>query len=376
MTNNDRRLRITSSGLNVRCGPDASFGIVDVARPGELLKPLACDLASVQPGAKETWLLVETPRQVVGYAAAWYLTWADGGSSAPAPSPSSKWPLWWPAVHQEVGCLVGLHARGDGPNRPQGQDDAIFRTAKIKSVKLLSRAAQGGQANRHINLIRELCPGQPAAVLRPMYNFPAHSPITADQFAADVANDVRAFGGASDILWLVEIHNEPNLWIEGFGGTWRSGAEFADWWRRARDLLRPMMPASTRWGFPGLSPGGVSFARAMSEHQFFAQAERAWREADWIGAHSYWQAGDMMSPDFGQSWRWFEQFGKPLAITEFANTDRATPKREKAQQYVNYYRMLSTLPGLLAAYSFIVSTSSGWPEQQWTREMATIVGAR
>jgi len=84
----------------------------------------------------------------------------------------------------------------------------------------------------------------------------------------------------------------------------------------------------------------------------------------------------MMHPEFGQSWKWYQQFGKPIAITEFCNSDPGVSKADKAREYVNYYANLRRAPGLLGAYSFIVSTSSGWQDQQWNSEMARIVGAR
>lgn len=292
------------------------------------------------------------------------------------------WPGWWPWKR----ALVGLHGRGDGPNRDTDFDR--FRAARIESLKYLSRG--GDTADRHVREAQEarslttVTFGPTPIVLRPMFNFPRNRHISPQAFVEHVADHMQAFAAQPDVLWLVEIHNEPNVFVEGFGGTWDNGREFADWWLETRELLRPTMPAETKWGFPGLSPGGPSEFRGMGEHEFFEQSEAAWRAADWVGAHSYWQSEPQMTdPEFGFSWKWImDRSGKPVAITEFANTaeidERNGPtKSDKAREYVAYYRRLRKVEGLLGAYSFIVSVSGQeWEEQEWSHGMARIVGAR
>lgn len=294
-------------------------------------------------------------------------------SSTPQPQPKDgKWPEWWPWQHS----LVGLHGRGDGLNRER--DFEQFRVGRIESVKYMSRA--GEQADQHVQVARDLAAGGPVAiVLRPMYNFPTNFAISPDQFANDIMDHMRAFGRHTDILWLVEIHNEPNVFIEGFGGTWKNGKQFAEWWRRVRDKLLPTMPATAKWGYPGLSPGGRSTFRGMGEREFFLESEAAWREADWVACHCYWQTeAQMTHPDAGYSWQWIKDTsGKPVAITEFSNTHPGVDKKDKAQQYVNYYRKLRNVPGMLGMYSFLVSTSGDhFEHEKWGNEIAPIVGAR
>lgn len=306
------------------------------------------------------------------------------------------WPDWWPWEK----ALVGLHGRGDGVNRDI--DFQRFRTARIEAAKFKSRAAENGvEAARHVQeahaarALSSTTTGPTPIIINPMYNFPHNPwhprdsgfPISPQTFANDVANQMRAFAAQSNnVLWLVEIHNEPNSYVEGFAhssakGSWTNGFEFSEWWFEVRDLLEPTMPAGTKWGYPGLSPGGASEFRGMSERQFFEQSEAAWKAADWVGAHSYWQTPQqMIDRSFGYSWQWIlETSGKPVAITEFANTFplNLASKRTKAEQYVEYYRLLRNVEGLLGAYSFIVSHSgSEWSEQKWSEEMAQIVGAR
>ena len=50
-----------------------------------------------------------------------------------------------------------------------------------------------------------------------------------------------------------EVHNEPNLDIEGMSWNWANGAEFGSWLTQVINLLKPRFPEA-RWGYPGLSP--------------------------------------------------------------------------------------------------------------------------
>jgi hypothetical protein len=73
---------------------------------------------------------------------------------------------------------------------------------------------------------------------------------------------------------------------------------------------------------------------------------------------------------------------KLLFITEFSNPAPGTDKRAKGQQYVRYYQHLRSLPGLGAAFSYVLSASSGFDSETWrledgsATEIPGLVGAR
>jgi hypothetical protein len=299
----------------------------------------------------------------------------------PDDGPPSQWPDWWPWQHS----LVGLHGRGDGPNKQR--DFKRFQQAGIETVKYLSRAYHDPGAAAHVNeavaarQVSGLVGGPTVIVLRTQFDIPPHPPTTPEQYAAVVGPQLAAFGNLdrTDILWMVEIHNEPNLLREGYKRTWWDGEQFADWWLAVLDKLRPTMPRSTRWGFPGLSSGPLADTQGTDHKKFFLEAKDAWQAADWVGAHAYWQTPQQMThPDYGFSWQWImKTSGKPVAITEFANTHPTVDKVVKGQQYARYYCMLREYPDLLGIYSFVVSASSGqWPEQVWTKKLALEVSKR
>lgn len=294
------------------------------------------------------------------------------------------WPSWWPWQHS----LVGIHGRGDGPNKPL--DFERFRDAGIETVKYLSRAYRGAPdpgALAHTNEavrareVSGLRGGPTVIVLRTQFDIRPHPPTSPAEYADEVRSHLAAFSALNrdDVLWMVEIHNEPNLYIEGLNRTWWNGEQFADWWLAVLNLLRPTMPASTQWGFPGLSPGPPMGDRGYDHKKFFLEAEDAWTAADWVGAHAYWQAPEEMThPDRGFAWKWIlETSGKPVAVTEFANTHPTVDKSVKGKQYAQYFCMLREYPGLLGIYGFISGLGGSlWREQVWTKKVTTEVGNR
>ena len=73
---------------------------------------------------------------------------------------------------------------------------------------------------------------------------------------------------------------------------------------------------------------------------------------------------------------------KLLFITEFSNPTQGTDKATKGQQYVRYYQHLRSVPGLGAAFAFVLSSSSGFDTETWrtegglVTEIPGLVGAR
>jgi hypothetical protein len=271
-------------------------------------------------------------------------------------------------------ALVGLHGSADSswgnPLLPAEQDMA--KSAKIEAFKLLS-----DENSLSVGILQSINPDM-FILLRLFAKFDSngHDPAS---FLARVLPKAMSFYEQG--IRYMEVHNEPNLTIEGQGKNWSNGAEFGAWFLEVAKGLREAMP-EVQVGFPGLSPG-PSFDKRYEGYQFYQEADAATSSADWIGCHCYWthddddvgsRTGGMRSRDGGEYYKRLDTKGKPLLITEFSNPSSHVSKAEKAQQYIRYYRLLD---GVHSAYCFISSASSGFPHETWNASpIAHIIGQR
>jgi hypothetical protein len=292
------------------------------------------------------------------------------------PKVEYDWSKVWPPGR----CLIGLHGRSDGAL--QEADYAIIERARMEAVKLTSYADP-----RNVARLRAINPEMFILVraFQPFTDRGAPSVVAPQEFFERTVNDVARLYDADPAIRHIELHNEPNLRLEGWGGSWNDGREFGAWFLQVLELYRARFPDAL-FGFPGLSPGPDSPAqgRADSEH-FLIQATEAAQAADWIGVHAYWVNEAEITDEregFGVL-RYRERFpDKLLFITEFGNP--LEPKPVVAQQYARYYGMLRKAPGVGAAFAYVVSTSSAVESPRWAwREesgrdvgIADIVGQR
>jgi hypothetical protein len=63
---------------------------------------------------------------------------------------------------------------------------------------------------------------------------------------------------------------------------------------------------------------------------------------------------------------------KLLFITEFSNPEPGTPKEVKGEQYARYYQHLRSIPGIGAAFSFVLSSSFGFVSETWRLEDGSV----
>ena len=271
-------------------------------------------------------------------------------------------------------ALVGLHGSADSswgnPLLPAEQD--MVKNAKIEAFKLLS-----DEHPMSVDILRDINPDI-FIMLRLFAKFDTHGHDPASFLARVLARAINFYDRG---IRYMEIHNEPNLTIEGQGKNWRNGTEFAYWFLEVALGLRKAMP-EIQIGFPGLSPG-PSFDKRYEGYQFYQEAEVAINASDWIGCHCYWthdeddvaaRAGGMRSRDGGEYYKRLDVKGKPLLITEFSNPSAHVSKAEKAQQYTRYYKLLD---GVHSAYAFISSASSGFPHETWdSSPIPHIIGQR
>ena len=272
-----------------------------------------------------------------------------------------------PSVPQ-TRALVGLHGSADGSWGNAVLDDTqrLIKTAKIEAYKGLSNeSADSVRILKDINADMFFC-------IRLMAKVNAEQ-STASDFVQEVASHARSWWNQG--VRYFEIHNEPNLAIEGMWSAWKDGAEFASFWLQVKSYLQEDMPDS-RWGFPGLSPTFQIENVRYSPTRFFSEAWQAVDEADWIGAHCYWQnETELHSHDGGRWWERYKDTGKEILITEFSNPSPDVDKNIKGHQYVNYYNNL--LNGAHSAYCFLSTASASFDHEVWKgSNIATIVGDR
>ncbi len=294
-----------------------------------------------------------------------FLIWPSEGTS---PSPAATF-TWGPGI-----CLVGVHGRADG--RMQDPDFTAVQQGRVEAVKLLSSAApEDVDRLRAINAHTFIMARLFASFYGRNYN--------ADQFVTDLTYDMQQFYNRG--VRYFELHNEPNLTVEGWTTSWQNGTEFNAWFLRAYDLFKAKFPEALI-GYPGLSPDGIPAPGIRTNDIIFLNdSDEAARKADWIGVHCYWQSeAEMGAPGGGQNYLEYRRRfpDKLLFITEFSNPVQNVERRVKGQQYTRYYQNLRNVPGIGAAFSFILSASSGFPWEAWRDEDGTlsdipsVVGAR
>jgi hypothetical protein len=270
------------------------------------------------------------------------------------PNNEPNWLELWPAGR----CLIGLHGRADG--ELQDADHNLIQRARVEAVKLLSTATMAS-----VERLRAWNP-ETFILVRAFLSFGEERVVTPQEFFDFTVSDIARLYDNDAGMRHIEIHNEPNLRLEGFGASWQDGRQFGEWFLRVRDLYRQRFPEA-RFGFPGLSPGPAQEAGGRFDSAvFLAQAEFAAREADWIGVHAYWVnereiADEREGFGFVLYRRRFPD--KLLFITEFGNPQQ--PKPVVAEQYARYYGALRRVPGLGGAFAYVASTSNQEESPRW-----------
>lgn len=275
--------------------------------------------------------------------------------------------------------LVGLHGRGDG--ELQAWDYDIARTARIEAVKLTSHASP-----KTVERLHDINPNIFILVRPIMAFYDGGRPrrLSPSDFLAETGPELQALFNSDPSIKYVEIHNEPNLVIEGLGGSWNNGGEFASWFLETMGLMRKEWP-DKRYGFPGLSPGATIRNIRQDMKQFLGDCQFAAAQADWVGVHGYWQSeSEMTDVRHGFTWQYYREAfpDKLLFITEFGNP--IDSKQVVGDQYSRYYGMLRNASGLGAVFSYVVSTSNSYESSRWAWRdengndvgIARVVGAR
>lgn len=270
-------------------------------------------------------------------------------------------------------CLVGVNGRADGPLTEA--DYPPLALARVEAVKLLSSARP-----ENVDRVKQINNNM-FVMVRLFADF-RNRRVRSDEFAAWVEGDMAQFYQRG--VRYYEVHNEPNLQIEGWKFSWQDGKEFGRWFQDVANRLKAKFPEA-KFGYPGLSPGASISGQRVDSWAFLGQGDEAARSADFMCCHCYWVSdADQVAATGGLVYEEYRRRypSKLLFITEFSNPTDNTDSRTKGNQYVNYYKSLRNLTGLGAAFSFVLSGSSGFPNEVWRLENGTlteipgIVGAR
>jgi GH24 family phage-related lysozyme (muramidase) len=271
-------------------------------------------------------------------------------------------------------ALCGLHGSADSC---WGHDSSavpiildLVRDAKIEAFKALS-----GESPKTADLLREINPAMFICV-RAMWKPPDDTGASGgvvSSFLDDTLEDCKRW--AEKGITHFEIHNEPNLFDEGFSQYWHDGREFGEFFIEVARVFREEIPG-VQIGWPGLSPGENQAGVRTNAVRFFREAEMggAINAADWIGAHCYFRNDAERVGEGGQYYRHYLSGDKDILITEYSNPSDQVDRAAKAQSYINYLAEVG--PRVHSMYSFIAAASSGFPSEIWTRGMARIIGSR
>lgn len=342
----------TSDGLNLRKEQNTTSEVIVIVPFGTKLTAIG---PAVGPDAKGiTWQQVRTAQNQLGWVAVKIGSEATVTSSAPAPVEVTSAVPWGK-------CLAGL-----GMGNPQpltaGQLKLIGET-KLEAFKILTLP----DPNENKQLIAQLkkIRSDMFIVARLFFSVDAHSrtAFSPQNFVDFCLNGLTGCYQAG--VRYFEIHNEPNLEIEGMNWNWANGAEFGSWLTQVINILKPRFPEA-KWGYPGVSP-------QPNVDAFLDGSAAAASACDWIGAHCYWQQPPDQPPfpmngdNAGYYWRakFKPRFpDKMLMITEFSNNSAGVSPGAKGAQYADYIKRLRTEPNIGAAFGFALN----WPGQDRNKE--------
>lgn len=255
----------------------------------------------------------------------------------------------------------GLQLRADGHSLTADYD--CLTSGKLNAAKIMTNTdsaelraiVQRGVAADHV-VLRLFWAGDNPAL---------RDPARAFDEAQAWLKEFYTLGGR-----CVELHNEPNLRVEGMYTAWPTVAAWRSWFEGVARRIRAGFPLALI-GWPGLSPKQDTTTDWVRDADFTAalQASVSAGLVDWIGAHAYWtNAAEMDSDNHGRYYRRLLGLGKPVLITEFANVAAWDDDATKGAQYRRYYSTLEA--GVLGAFAFVSSASDkGFNDsrQTWAR---------
>jgi hypothetical protein len=333
---------VGSQGLNLRADPRRNAEVVGFVPAMTQLLVMGLPLGEFTPVRVSDTLLqppVEDPEH------------------DPDPSPLGK-------------ARIGLHASADPEiGEAEHQEFTLLRPGIIKVLSFHSGADIARLAAKHPDA---------SWLVRAFLDFGSRN-ISPSQFFDDTISDVkRAMDQLQGKEVVIELHNEPNLREEGLGRSWRNGASFATWWLELLERYRKEFP-TTRFLYPGLSPGGAISTIKMDHIQFIEASREAVEKADGLGVHLYWSTVYPMARSVDVLDDYINRFrGKAIWVTEASHNQAGPTPEQKARQYLEFWHELQKRPIVQGVTFFVASASNPeFAEEVWVgRGLAKIVGRR
>jgi hypothetical protein len=324
-----------------------------------LIVPYGTQLTAIGPevgpdASAITWRQVRTADNQEGWVAVNISGEATVSTSAPTPVQVTTAVPWGK-------CLGGL---GMGNPQPLTSGQLkIISDAKLEAFKTLTLP----DPDQNTQLIAQLkkVRSDMFIVTRLFFSVDAKNKtkFSPQNFVDFVNNGLTACYQAG--VRYFEVHNEPNLEVEGMYWNWASGAEFGSWLQQVLNILKPRFP-DAKWGYPGLSP-------QPNVDAFLDGSAAAANACDWIGVHCYWQQPANQPPypingdNAGFYWRakFKPRFPtKMLMLTEYSNNSPSVSYNNKGKQYGDYIKLLRSEPNVGAAFAFALN----WPGQDQNLE--------
>lgn len=274
----------------------------------------------------------------------------------------------WPYLQPLQGAnassaLFGLHASADG-SLAAGELQ-VFKTARIELVKVLSSIGPDD--------VSALAGALPSAqfIVRAFLSF-GDRHVSPAQFCdwtlPDVKRTLERLGGRP--VW-VELHNEPNLYLEGMGRSWPDGIGFANWLMEVLARYRRELPG-LKMMFPGLSPGGTVSGVRLDSRAFIEQARVAVARCDGLAVHTYWAHNYPMRLAMDVIDDAVSRFPTlPIFVTEASNNKGGVSPAQKGAEYVTFWRELGLRPAVRGVTYFVASaTHRDFQEEVWVHKGA------
>lgn len=273
-----------------------------------------------------------------------------------------------PALGQ---ARLGLHASAD-PGDLHETEFHEFQEMRPGIIKVLS--AHSGSS------IARLAQAHPQAswIVRAFLHFGGRN-LSPDDFLQHTLSDVRrALDNLPGKDVVIELHNEPNLTVEGLGSAWHDGASFGHWWLELLHKYRQALPGR-RFIYPGLSPGAAVSHLKQDHIQFIEASRAAVQAADGLGVHLYWSNVYPISLTLGVLDDYISRFRfKPIWVTEASNNKGGTATHVKGQQYLDFWKELQRRPTVQGVTYFVASASAHeFQEEVWVgRGVGRLLGRR
>lgn len=259
----------------------------------------------------------------------------------------------------------GLHLRAD-PDTPSQTEMNIVQSQLQrggKTVKLLH--------NHPTNVFNQIKSYNPQYVMIRIMQHWGNRNITPEQFyqwnVDELIQKVNTLG--TGITKIIEVHNEPNLYEEGFGHSWSNGFQFATWFNQTVALFKSRTELrNLQFAYPGLSPGGSIPNIRYDSNMFLTESLNAGLNADVFCCHAYWSDHYPITTAIRDVQNFKNRVpNKDLYVTEASRNDR--PATQNAQQYGQEYANFVKSVNAKAVYFFVGSASNGYFEPEtWVTE--------